>query len=366
MRKIIALFFLIFFVLFNISYSFAAEKLKIISRSEWWANEQYRYWNSTQWKNIFKQNAINSVASSKRWTNYPQWKKDSLIAKSRIRKLKTAKMNAYLSKNFYNEIKIVSSNQYSWKNKLAWAIWKTNSVKNIVIHHTESEYKDSYSGMRWIYKYHTLNKQWGDIGYHYIIWYNGEIFEGRAWGDYVVAAHDTWNNRSTVWISLMWNYEKRKLSDKQYNSLKKLVSHLTKKYWIDLNKKIPYHKECFWTKCTQPLTTSYYYPIVWHRDWKSTACPWKNVYHSIIPKLIKELQPETYWYKTITLASITAQKKAYTTKINALNWPKIKQKVSKFSPQTKQKIISKLNYLLSYELDWKKEIIYKRLLKEIK
>lgn len=366
MSKIIASFFVIIFIIFTITETFAWEKLKIISRSEWWANEQYRYWNSTAWKNIFKQNAINSAASSKRWAGYPQWKKDSLTAKSRIRKLKTAKMNAYLSKNFYNDIKIVSSNRYEWKTKLAWSISKTNSVKNIVIHHTYSEYKDSYSWLRSFYKYHAINRQWWDVWYHYIIWYDGEIFEGRAWGDYVIASHDTWNNRSTVWISLMGNYEKRKLTDTQYKSLKKLISHLTKKYWIDLNKKIPYHKECFGSNCKQPLTTSYYYPIVWHRDWKATSCPGKNIYHTIIPKLIKELQPETYGYKTITLASITAQKKAYTTKINAFDWTKIKQRISKLPPQTQLKLKSKLNYLLSYELPWKKEIIYKRLLKEIK
>jgi len=362
MRKIITSFFILFFSIFTISNTFAWEDLKIISRSEWWANEQYRYWNSTAWQNIFKQRAINSKASAKRWANYPQWKKDSL----RTRREKTAKMNAYLSKNFYNDIKIVSTQKYDWNNKLAWPISKTNFIKNIVIHHTESEYKDSYTWIKNIQKYHSINRQWWDIWYHFIIWYNGEIFEGRAWWDYVVAAHDTWNNRSTIGISIMWNYDKRKLTDKQYKSLKKLISYLTKKYWIDLNKKIPYHKECFWKSCTQALTTSYYYPIVWHKDWKATACPGYNNYHTIIPRLIKELQPQTEWYKTITLTSITAQKKAYTARINALNWSKIKQKISNFHPQIKIQLKSKLNYLLWFKINWKKEIIYKKLLKEIK
>jgi N-acetylmuramoyl-L-alanine amidase len=71
-------------------------------------------------------------------------------------------------------------------------------VNAIVVHHTHTEYTDSFEGIKQIYKYHALSKSWGDIGYNYIIGYDGEIFEGRQGGDYTVAAHSVWNNISTV------------------------------------------------------------------------------------------------------------------------------------------------------------------------
>ncbi len=365
MSKILSLFFSISLLLLSTNLVSANSNLKIISRDQWWADEQYRYWNSTYWTDIFKKRAANSLAANKRWASYSEEKKDSLTAKSKISSAKTNKMNAYLTNNFYEDIKITDTQRYDWENKLAWQYSRTNYVKNIVIHHTESDYKSSAQWIKDIYRYHSINKQWWDIGYHYIIWYDGEVYEWRAWWDYVIASHDTWNNRSTVWISIMWNYNDEHLNTTQYNSLKKLVSHLTKTYWIDLNTKVPYHKECFWTNCKNWLDTTYYYPIVGHQDGKATSCPWEHVYEETIPRLLKELKAETYWYKKISYTEITAQKKAYTTKINALNWIIIKKKISNFSPEWKEKLIQKLNNLLSYEIDWKKEILYRRLLEEI-
>jgi N-acetyl-anhydromuramyl-L-alanine amidase AmpD len=152
--------------------------------------------------------------------------------------------------------------------------------------------------MKAIYKYHSLGRQWGDIGYNYVIWYNGEIFEWRAWGDYVVWAHALWNNRSTVGISVMGNYTKKPISEKQYTALKNLVRYLAYKYWINLNDTFPLHEDCSWKDCPLGIKTQDYYTLAWHRDGGITSCPWNDLYKQM-QKIREEVQYETRLYTPI-------------------------------------------------------------------
>ena len=86
---------------------------------------------------------------------------------------------------------------------------------------------------------------------------------------------------------------------------------------MSMNKKIPYHRECFGTKCAHWLETKYYYPIVWHKDGKATACPWKNIYHSKISQLITELQAETQWYIPIIYTQQKKEQEFYSQKLSS-------------------------------------------------
>lgn len=55
---------------------------------------------------------------------------------------------------------------------LAWPIQKVKQVSRIIIHHTAENMDSSKSDaemIRGIYVYHTLSREWGDIGYNYIV-----------------------------------------------------------------------------------------------------------------------------------------------------------------------------------------------------
>lgn len=364
MSKILSLFFIIMILIISSNITKANNDLKIISREEWWADEQYRYSNSAYWAEILATRAANSAAWSERWAWYSQEKKDSLTAQSKRDNAKFNSMNKYLTTNFYDDIKIADRQSYEWENKIYWEHLRTNYVKNIVIHHTYTDYPSSAEWIKKIYEYHASSRQWWDIGYHYIIWYDGEVYEWKSGWDYVVGSHDTWNNRSTVWISIMWNYDEHHLKETQYESLKKLVSHLTEKYWIDLNNKIPYHKECFWTLCADSLETKYFFPIVWHQDWKATSCPWEHIYEDTIPRLLKELQPETKWYKQVSYWQITKEKNDFQTRINTMNWTKVKKYLSEMSETQKETIMDSMKQMSEKEIWWKNKILLERLLEE--
>jgi len=274
--KLLILFFL-YFIVFNDLNALNNEDINIISRSEWWASEPFRYLDSEVWE--------------KKISNWEKTPKKSLndveenIASIEAEKVKKA--NNYIIKNHSDIFWIDRISKVEDWHKLAWPNAYSKKKVAIVIHHTDShikEWDDNYDAMRDLYKYHSLSRGWWDIWYNFVIWTNWEIFEWRSWWDYVVWAHDKWNNQSTIWISLIWNFSHLPASDSQIKSLEKLTKYLIDKYDINLDKKIPFFKWCNWIseKCQEnPLIINYEYPIIWHRDAWHTECPWDMLYQQM-------------------------------------------------------------------------------------
>lgn len=264
MRKIFLMFFLIFFTLPSI---FAYEKPKIITREEWWADIDFMDKNSETWKKI-----------------YESWeKRDSLmtedqkIAKEKAKE-KTKKINEILVTRFWEKFKVSHTQKnFLWR-ELVWPIQFSDEIRGIVIHHTEWTYKNSYDGVRSIYKFHALNRGWWDIWYNFLIWENWEIFEWRAGWEKAVWAHALRNNIGTIWISVIWNYHKQEINPAQYEALDKLVKYLTEKYKIDLNATEPFFRNCNAKTCLEPIEVNYNFPLIWHRDAGITTCPWDKLY----------------------------------------------------------------------------------------
>jgi len=265
-------FIIVFLSFFFISSIFANDDLDIISRAEWWADESLRYEDSKVWQDIYAKNkeiVSSQTEAQKQAAAKAQAKKD--------------KANYMLSTDFADLMKVSETiTQQDW-HTLVWPIQKSASIKNIVVHHTHNEYKDSLTAVKSIYNTHAISNGRWDIWYNFLIWYNWEIFEGRAGWDYVIWAHAQWNNRATIWISLIWDYDSKPISEAQYKSLEKLISHLVSKYNINLKQKVPLFKWCISGTCDQNplLIDSYSYPIVGHRDVWHTTCPWEQLYAQI-------------------------------------------------------------------------------------
>jgi len=98
---------------------------------------------------------------------------------------------------------------------------------------------DPISIIQNIYRYHAVTRGWGDIGYHYIIDYWGNIYEGRYGGNGVRGAHTYYNrncdnfNVGSIGILLMGNYEKTEPSETMYKSLIRLVAWLAATNGLD-------------------------------------------------------------------------------------------------------------------------------------
>ncbi|MCK9272608.1 N-acetylmuramoyl-L-alanine amidase [Candidatus Gracilibacteria bacterium] len=245
-----------------------AANTNIVSRAEWGADETLRYENNPIWIKIYENNRLASLKP--KTTRQIQQEE------------KTKNIRAYLASNFPEQDTPVKTIKEENGKSLVWNIEKTKKVEKIVIHHTAGEYsdaKDDKEIMRGIYYYHTITRGWGDIGYQYLVGKDGKIYEGRAGGDYVVAAHTLWNNKSTVGISVLGNFEKNQISQVQKNGIEEAVQFLAKKYGIDVNKTSIGHKECSTNDC---LLKDYEVPnLIGHKDIGYTTCPGNNLYTNL-------------------------------------------------------------------------------------
>lgn len=93
-----------------------------------------------------------------------------------------------------------------------------------IIHHTagangQPDLAAAQATIRSIYYYHAVSRGWGDIGYNYLVDQAGNVFEGRAGGDGIVAGHAFRDagckskgpvanlNRGSMGIAVLGNYQ---------------------------------------------------------------------------------------------------------------------------------------------------------------
>jgi hypothetical protein len=84
-------------------------------------------------------------------------------------------------------------------------------VTHLIVHHTVGTNSDpsitNYAAIvRGIWSFHTYSRDWGDIGYNYLVDPNGVIYEGHLGGDDVVGTHASGANAGSMAVSLIGNY----------------------------------------------------------------------------------------------------------------------------------------------------------------
>ncbi len=108
-----------------------------------------------------------------------------------------------------------------------------NRYSRITVHHTGTDVVTATSEsavircMDGVLGGH-LNRNFGDVGYHFMIDYAGRVWEGRSlayWG-----AHVSGKNEQNIGIVLLGNYERQRPSRAQLQSMEQLV-HLTRHYY---------------------------------------------------------------------------------------------------------------------------------------
>ncbi|NLG07042.1 hypothetical protein GX553_01140 [Candidatus Peribacteria bacterium] len=153
-----------------------------------------------------------------------------------------------------------------------WPQQYSPSVQLLVVHHTAQrtigDERPGYERMRALYTYHANTLGWGDVGYHYIIDENGQIYEGRAGGNGIVGGHAYCANIGTVGVALMGNFDLEIPAQAQVRSLQWLLKTLADTYDIDLNTNVDFHGVSM-------------DPIVGHRTLMATACPGYFMYQAL-------------------------------------------------------------------------------------
>jgi len=283
--------------------------INIIERADWWADEEFRYRNSTYWKDILADRVI----------RYQTPATDAQIKSYE----KQDRIDKYLVDNFPENFEVAFTQYSHGDNRLAWPVQKTKYIKSIMVHHTHSEYESSDQWILDIYRFHSVSREWWDVGYNYIIGYEWQIYEWRAGWDYAIAAHAKNNNFSTIWIALMWEFDHKEVPEAQLQALSELVKYLTEKYGIDLSKRFPMHKPCaIASDNCEPgwdVKTTYHYPLVGHVDAAHTSCPWEHLYEKIEEIRLEHLE-YTKWFTPISYNnSLEKTEEKYGDVLNALS-----------------------------------------------
>lgn len=211
------------------------DRIKIISRSEWGADESLRIYRGTE-----------AVPP-------------------------TVKLDAGYMDKFSDELQIVKKVTTNDKGDLlSWPLEYTEKVTKVIVHHTAStaNLNNPKQAIRDIYQWHAIGRAWGDIGYNYVVDTQGNIYEGRYGGERVIGAHAGKSNAGSIGISVMGNYETGDVSDASLVALARLISEKTKIHGID-----PTGKSMFRGQVTNN--------ILGHRDVMSTTCPGKNLYDKL-------------------------------------------------------------------------------------
>ena len=252
-----------------------------MSRSQWGADETLRYSDTSEWLKILKANArykptaAQKKAAQKRqriydWlrTDYPQ--------------------------EFVGSVRHTDEDGH----KLIWPVENSMVMDKIVVHHTgewsdtsdKVQARDEAAIVRGIYAYHARTRQWGDIGYNYVVGKSGTVYEGRAGGPYAVAAHAVWNNQNSIGISLMGDYDTQTPPQAQIEGLVRLLAVLSRQYGIDFSAVRQAHRECTGHNCQRDGETIEVLGLSGHRDAGHTNCPGARLY----PLLEKIRRLETF------------------------------------------------------------------------
>lgn len=228
---------------------------RILTRAEWGADETLRY--------------RSSVASSASTSTTPaDTAGDNGGATSqRAKDCEEAQLN--YPNEFKTNGRLVKEED---GHTLRWPRTYSKDMKLLTVHHTAMQADgDTRSGverMQALYEYHAENRGWGDIGYHYLIDEDGQIYEGKAGGKYVIGGHAYCNNTNTLGIALLGNFDVEQPTQKQMKALQWLVIDLGETYNIDLNAKVQFHGKTL-------------DPVIGHRDLLSTDCPGFYLYGAL-------------------------------------------------------------------------------------
>jgi N-acetylmuramoyl-L-alanine amidase len=101
---------------------------------------------------------------------------------------------------------------------------KIQKVEYLIIHHSASPETTTIDDIRQWHK----NKGWSDIGYHKVIYQNGEVKQGRP--DAVMGAQAFGANAFSLGICCIGNFETKKPPEKMIKALIQVLATLCKRH----------------------------------------------------------------------------------------------------------------------------------------
>lgn len=166
-------------------------------------------------------------------------------------------------------------------------------TQKLIVHHTATQNSDPdpAATVRAIYRYHAIDKGWGDIGYNFLVDAQGSIYKGRysgppgtrdqdtsagenSLGNGVTAAHTTGYNSGTMGIAILGTYTDAAIPAAARAALVDHLAWESDHHGLDPLASTPY---------TNPVSGAQKVidNISGHRDWVATECPGEPFYRDL-------------------------------------------------------------------------------------
>jgi hypothetical protein len=164
-----------------------------------------------------------------------------------------------------NRPQIITRSQWGADESLARPTSRTNNVHMGVVHHTatSNSYSDARAVMRAMYRYHTQNLGWADLGYNIVVDQQGNVYEGRAGGleNGVIGAHARGYNTGSFGVSVIGNFDQIRPPRAAVDAVTEVIAWQSRVYDIDPEA---------WTN---GMNGSWHRTLLGHRDVGQTSCP---------------------------------------------------------------------------------------------
>ena len=160
-----------------------------------------------------------------------------------------------------------------------------DTIRQVHVHHTVNS--NSYSRtdvpglIRGMYRYHTKNLGWSDLGYNFLVDRFGRIWIGRAGGARrpVRGAHTLGFNGTSCGVSVIGNFETTKPSRKVVRAVAALAAWKLDRYGRNPRGRVRVTSE---GSDNYPAGRRVRLPVIdGHRDTNDTACPGRHLYEAL-------------------------------------------------------------------------------------
>ncbi len=161
-----------------------------------------------------------------------------------------------------------ANESYRFTESGEWWTPRYQTVRHAIVHHSEtSNVENPTQAMRAIYYYHAVTRGWHDIGYNYLVDRFGNIYQGRAGGQNIVAGHAFEFSQGSSGISFIGNHNFAEVSS---SALAGMVAILA---WA-IRFQDPWSSSTFHGIAILPT-------ICAHRDVLNTSCPGEFAYDDL-------------------------------------------------------------------------------------
>ncbi len=145
-------------------------------------------------------------------------------------------------------------------------------VEKVIVHHTVTDNNppDPLAAIRSVYFYHAVTRGWGDIGYNFVVDWQGRVYEGRFGGANVIGGHALRYNEGSMGIALLGNFDVANPPQAMLDAIAKLVR--LRAGHVDVTIAADFHDLL---DCPN---------LCGHRDVLSTSCPGELCY-PLLPRL---------------------------------------------------------------------------------